>query len=348
MPQSACPRRSSRRSRGPRTSRDGEWCNRAGFRLPAPVDRRPSASAVLTPTHWQKNRVRRCSLEEFLARTDLEPLAQPGSLRCCAACYRDASVIKSMLCHAHNCRMLDARRADPGLDTGDWLATQTAISEGAGGELPRPVGPGRRATAVRASAALPGRRADSSTRLRALTSWLRAERVSSLDALSAGAGFRGRGGPADPRASDHHDRRRQAGLDDARVGVRQGPLGHGGARDDRLHRLRRDLTAVAEGDRQTLGPARRAAAPGRGAGNNLRSQGSVLPWTCALPEPAGARRPGERPGGPAWAGRTSSSSSPAGWPQGAPGREISTHKRRQGHPPSPAGSILASAAVFSG
>ena len=127
----------------------------------------------------------RCSLEEFLARTDLEPLPSLGACAV-AACYRDASVIKSMLCHAHNCRLLDARRADPGLDTGDWLATQTAIPEGAEVSfrgLPDLV-------VAQVLFGLQQRCRDGAltqhTRLRALTSWLRAERVASLDALSAG------------------------------------------------------------------------------------------------------------------------------------------------------------------
>ena len=71
-----------------------------------PGCRRPwidAPRALCSAHHWQKDRVHRCSLEEFLARTDLEPL--PGLGACAvAACYRDASVIKSMLCHAHNCR----------------------------------------------------------------------------------------------------------------------------------------------------------------------------------------------------------------------------------------------------
>jgi integrase len=153
-----------------------------------PGCRRPwidAPRALCSAHHWQKNRVRRCSLEEFLARTDLEPLPSPGACAV-AACYRDASVIKSVLCHAHNCRMLDARRADPGLDTGDWLATQTAIPEGADVSfrgLPDLV-------VAQVLFGLQQRCRDGAltqhTRLRALTSWLRAERVSSLDALSAG------------------------------------------------------------------------------------------------------------------------------------------------------------------
>jgi integrase len=140
--------------------------------------------ALCSAHHWQKNRLRRCSLEEFLARTDLEPLPSLGACAV-AACYRDASVIRSMLCHAHNCRMLDARRADPGLDTDHWLAAQTAIPEGAEVSfrgLPDLV-------VAQLLFGLQQRCRDGAltqhTRLRALTSWLRAERVSSLDALSA-------------------------------------------------------------------------------------------------------------------------------------------------------------------
>jgi hypothetical protein len=121
--------------------------------------------------HWQKDRVHRCSLEEFLARTDLEPLPSLGACAV-AACYRDASVIKSMVCHAHNCRMLDARRADPGLDADDWLATQTAIPEGAEvsfGGLPDLV-------VAQVLFGFQQRCRDGAltqhTRLRALTSWL--------------------------------------------------------------------------------------------------------------------------------------------------------------------------------
>ncbi|MFJ2867460.1 tyrosine-type recombinase/integrase [Kitasatospora sp. NPDC087314] len=86
--------------------------------------------ALCSSHHYQRTMVIECSLEEYLARTDLVPLSSLGP--CSAlACVRQAGVIKSMLCHAHNCRLLDDRRTDPNLDLGLWRTTQTPIPEGA-------------------------------------------------------------------------------------------------------------------------------------------------------------------------------------------------------------------------
>jgi hypothetical protein len=73
-----------------------------------PGCRRPwidAPRALCSAHHWQKSRVLRCSLEEFLARPDLEPLPSLGACAV-AACHRDASVARSMLCHAHKRRQV--------------------------------------------------------------------------------------------------------------------------------------------------------------------------------------------------------------------------------------------------
>ncbi|MGW5563711.1 hypothetical protein ACWEWD_09850 [Streptomyces tendae] len=74
--------------------------------------------------------VLKCSLEQFLTRTDLTPLPSLGPCSV-AACTRQAGVLKSMVCHAHNCRLVDAKRAIPDLDIDGWKAIQTPIPEGA-------------------------------------------------------------------------------------------------------------------------------------------------------------------------------------------------------------------------
>ncbi|MGY1455832.1 tyrosine-type recombinase/integrase [Streptomyces sp. SS8] len=130
--------------------------------------------------YYQQSMVLKCSPAEFLARTDLVPL--PGLGPCSvAACTRQAGVLKSMVCHAHNCRLVDDRRANPDLDIELWKATQTPIPEGAEVSfrgLPDLV-------VAQLIYGIQQRCADGALtthhRLRNLTAWLRRQQVSSLE-----------------------------------------------------------------------------------------------------------------------------------------------------------------------
>lgn len=296
--------------------------------------------ALCSAHHWQKSRVHRCSLEEFLARTDLEPL--PGLGACAvAACYRDASVARSMLCHAHNCRLLDARRADPGLDTDHWLATQTAIPEGAEVSfrgLPDLV-------AAQVLFGLQQRCRDGAltqhTRLRALTSWLRAERVPSLDALSA-----------DQASGAGVDRLTRGPLTTMIAAVRRVRM----TAESEYAKDRWDMAALGMTGYADFGgisqPWLRETAKSAGSGTPRRSAGASEPgttcclrsftWTCCR------RACGRGPTGgttrPAWAGRTSSSSSPAPPARSTWDRSARTSAARSSSPPA----ASSSAAVSSG
>ncbi|MBV9024860.1 MAG: site-specific integrase [Streptomycetaceae bacterium] len=141
-----------------------------------------SPRALCSSHNRQRTMVLKCSMEEYLARADLVPLLSLGPCSV-AACTRQAGVLKSMLCHAHNCRLIDDRRKTPDLDMELWRATQTAIPEGAEVSF--------RGLADLVVAQLifgiQQRCTDGAmtphSRLRNLTSWLRRQQVASLEEI---------------------------------------------------------------------------------------------------------------------------------------------------------------------